>query len=129
MKLFVYGTLMKNQSNDYHLRDSTFICNDEIVGFSIINLGYFPAAVETSGTVKGEVYEITEECLNSCDFLERYPSMYNRTLKTTAAGHEAWIYYMPFIVNNDWNKYIESQLEQEENELDLNDVEDDDLEM
>ena len=95
MKLFVYGTLKKGGSNHGFLTEtnSKFLCNYEMKGFDLIDLGYgFPYMMTGNGSVLGEVYEINQKALDSIDRLEGHPFHYKRYL-TNFNKQVAEMYY------------------------------------
>jgi len=89
MKVFVYGTLMEDEPNNYLLgRDARWIGDGETKPiYTLYDMKYFPAMVFGGNTsIKGEVYEVSEKALNNLDHLEGYDSkrpersLYNRQL-------------------------------------------------
>lgn len=77
--IFVYGTLMKGQSNHHaFLKDGSFIGNGMIEGYDMYDLGYFPGIVSGTGKVYGEVYSVTPEELKRIDALEGEGSLYKK---------------------------------------------------
>ena len=63
MKLFVYGTLKKGFYNHGWLKDSKFLCEASICGYTLYDTGYgYPAAVEEDySCIAGEIYELSKE--------------------------------------------------------------------
>lgn len=117
-KVFVYGTLLSGEGNNHLLQnaDSKLIGEAKVQGFMLYNLGAYPAAVPTNDINKklvGEVWEISVDVLNNLDWLEGYPSFYDRTLVGTVHG-EAWIYYKhyvndpecPEIPSGNWREHL-----------------------
>lgn len=97
MPVFVYGTLMKNQSNhDDYLADSHYVGAATLSGYEIYDLGCYPGIVEGTGKVYGEVYDINENTLKAMDRLEGEGSLYIRkSVKVTLADGnyiDAWCY-------------------------------------
>ena len=81
MKVFVYGTLMKGQSNSRYLDECKWVGKATIKGFRLYDTGYgFPGIKHAmTDRVKGEVYEIeTTEQLQRLDRLEGNGSLYTR---------------------------------------------------
>lgn len=86
MKLMVYGTLKQGYGNNVLLRGAKFL-GEAITQkrYVLINSG-FPYAVTLTKDeeqfpmlpVIGEVYEINEQHLRSCDSLEGHPNWYRR---------------------------------------------------
>lgn len=78
IKLFVYGTLMKGNSNhERYLAKSKFIGNAKMKDYALYDLGSYPGIVKREGcTVKGEVYEIDDKTKTLIDKLEGEGSLY-----------------------------------------------------
>ncbi len=81
-----------------------------VCGFSMRNMGHFPACVQDNNsekTILGEVWQATDETLKRLDRLEGYPNFYDRVEVDTFAG-KAWIYInnkaaeYPEISSGDW---------------------------
>jgi gamma-glutamylcyclotransferase (GGCT)/AIG2-like uncharacterized protein YtfP len=92
-KVFVYGTLKSGFGNHRLMESrSTFITKDQIKGL-MVSLGGFPGVVHADDRcVKGEVYEVTDDCLKDLDRLEGHPRFYKRTKVTTQNGLEVETY-------------------------------------
>ncbi len=81
-KVFVYGTLKKGHGNhDFLLQGSKFI--GEFTTKEKYNMkdGGFPYVCrkgETMFPIRGEVYEVNDDTLQSLDWLEGIPSHYQR---------------------------------------------------
>lgn len=72
-KVFVYGTLMKGQLNNYLLSDSKYLGDAVLKGYALNNIynARFPAISKKQNcSVTGEVYEIDEETEANLDSLE-----------------------------------------------------------
>lgn len=100
-KIFVYGTLKEGYGNHRLLTRSKKLGNYTVPSDSLclVDLGPFPAVVHKevfgiSTPITGEVYEVDDETFQSVDWLEGYPSFYNRTEIETDYG-TAWVYYLP----------------------------------
>lgn len=113
-KVFVYGTLLSGERNNYLLADSERRGKEVVSGFSLVDLGSFPACVEDSESeisIIGEVWEISDKTLRQLDYLEGYPGFYNRKLVPTFDG-DAWIYFCNNakdgrkISSGNWKQYI-----------------------
>lgn len=108
--LFVYGTLRRGYSNHRRLENAKFVQEDTISGFTMHSLGGFPGLVQGSSVIFGEVYEINDQILQSCDYLEGYPRFYNRKVVETSTGIRVWVYYLegksysnrPIVKTGDW---------------------------
>lgn len=121
-QIFVYGTLLSGQGNNRR-----FLQNDEskligesiILGFTMHDLGAFPALVEQDmglsdgeNIIHGEVWEVSDEVFQSLDYLEGYPRFYNRKEVETEFG-QAWVYFCnnaqddPIIESGNWKEHLE----------------------
>lgn len=80
MKIFVYGTLMKDEGNHDLLQGAKFLGEFQTKPeYTLYDLGAFPGMVEGGETsVHGEVYEVNQETLKSLDWLEGVPHFYER---------------------------------------------------
>jgi len=94
-KVFVYGSLLKGLGNHRLLADSTFLGEDNTKPeFLMVDLGWFPGIIEDIDgvSIKGEVYEVSNDTLSWLDSLEGYrpssPSfgLYNRKQIDTKFG-------------------------------------------
>lgn len=105
--VFVYGTLKKGQPN-HHILDNpncSFVSAASTFPnrWEMYNLGAYPTIVPAVGPhekIRGEVYEVDKETLEHLDFLEGYPTLYDRALVLVVlAGIKkpslAWVYCMP----------------------------------
>ena len=109
--VFVYGTLMKGESNHYFLNGSTYIRTATIKGYGLYNVGYFPAIIPSKANsetisakgntssisysedkdssifgeskVIGELYEVPTRDMSSIDRLEGEGSLYIRKCEIT----------------------------------------------
>ncbi len=117
MKLiFVYGSLLSNMHNSSILSSSDLLgkCTTDPL-FDMMDLGSFPALLLDGSTpILGEVYSVSEAVYERVEWLEGYPSFYNRTPVTTPYG-EAEVYYIPrkenfsgtLVESGDWKSYYE----------------------
>jgi len=83
--LFVYGTLKKGHKRHHLLGGASLVGRGYIEGFSMYSInGMFPAIVPAptgNGKVYGEIYEVTEDILEECDFIEGvHNNLYRREL-------------------------------------------------
>lgn len=113
MKLFVYGTLKKNRGNDWLLRKAKLL-DDRLIlyGFEMRSYGGFPVItpVDRDVQVIGELYEVNEEQLDSCDRLEGHPRFYQRIELVNEKYGEFYTYIqsnskvnnLPLIVEGEW---------------------------
>ena len=82
IKVFVYGTLMKGNSNhESFLSESKFIGQFIAEGFALYELGSYPGIITSKiDKVKGELYSIAKNILRKMDMLESEGSLYIRKL-------------------------------------------------
>ena len=89
MKLFVYGSLMKNRWNHGFMENAEFIGEAVLHDYALYHLITYPAIKPEAGAkVKGELYEIDEAMLPDLDDLEDEGSEYQRTLVKIQLGNE-----------------------------------------
>ncbi len=82
--IFVYGTLMKGNSNhEHYLGKSRYLGDGLLKGYDLYNLGSYPGIISSrSGWVKGEVYSVTPETLKRINMLESEGSLYSLQKRT-----------------------------------------------
>jgi len=102
MLVFVYGTLKKGHGNHRLLTNAKFIKTAETMPkYTMFDTGGFPAVIPVGNTsIKGEIYEVTQDEARSLDSLEGYPSMYDRE-ETPLLGEEMtpWMYLWQYSTN------------------------------
>lgn len=119
MKLFVYGTLLSECSNNYKLKDSKCLgkATTTFESYQMYSFGYYPAVVH--GGIKkihGEVYEVTsKEVIDSLDRMEGHPDVYRREnilidLNDNDVECESYIYQhspktLNLVENCNWKDY------------------------
>lgn len=92
-KLFVYGTLKRGCTNHHFLKDQSFLgeaftrpC------YRMYDVGGFPGLVldpHTGYAIKGELWEIDQDCLVKVDWLEDVASgFYARAMAQLTTPHE-----------------------------------------
>lgn len=93
-KVFVYGTLMRGESNHHLLRQARFFGPARTPpGYRLFTAGTYPVLCPGGRhAIAGEVYGITQQELILLDELEEYPRFYQRRFIGTPFG-PAWIYY------------------------------------
>lgn len=117
-RVFVYGTLLRGESNHNLLTDSRFLgmARTEPL-FSLFDLGGYPAMSSGGCTsVLGEIYEVTEEVLEALDELEGHPDWYRRVPIKLSGGISAETYLMepnqvagrPLIQGGNWRERAET---------------------
>lgn len=94
--VFVYGSLMRGLFNSKLLDGSKLLGKHETdPKFKMFNLGMFPGVTGGGDTpIKGEVYEVDSETLNSLDILEGHPTFYKRTKCVQTAWGKASMYIL-----------------------------------
>src|SRR4051812_9691216 len=77
--LFVYGTLKRGGRNHRLLADQRFVAKVVTVsGFAVVDLGPFPGMVREGGSgVRGELYEVSDCCLDELDDFEGVPDLFS----------------------------------------------------
>lgn len=80
IKVFVYGTLMKNGYNhQYYLKGQKYMGQAILSGYALYNLGSYPGIIaDETEQVLGELYEIDLKILRRLDILEGNGSLYIR---------------------------------------------------
>lgn len=94
MLVFVYGTLLKGESNHRWLGGARCLGDwTTPPRFTLYDVGPYPVlCVHGMKAVRGEVYVIDRSHLKRLDELEGYPHHYRRDLITTRWG-PAWFYF------------------------------------
>ncbi|MCG8043516.1 MAG: gamma-glutamylcyclotransferase family protein [Candidatus Thiodiazotropha taylori] len=92
-RVFVYGTLRKNQVNHDLLSSATYLGDHQTQPvYKMFHLGSYPGVVKSGSTsISGEVYLVDALTMSQLDRLEGYPNAYTRELIPTPWG-QAWIY-------------------------------------
>lgn len=84
MRIFCYGTLKRGHGANRFLQDHDAVFVGESVTharYSLYRLGWFPGMIideDVNGGVLGELYEVTEDCLDLLDDYEGHPSLFRR---------------------------------------------------
>lgn len=71
MKLFVYGSLLREMSLSSYMKKSTFL-GPAFVKANMFYLGFYPGIVKGNNTVFGELYEVKKSQLPLIDEVEDY---------------------------------------------------------
>ncbi|MCB0220701.1 MAG: gamma-glutamylcyclotransferase [Chrysiogenetes bacterium] len=97
MRLFVYGTLMRGESNHRYLKSARFErAAATRAEFALADFGDYPAIVRPgSCAITGELYEIDEATLARVDELEEVPEFYERCEIVLEDGTVALTYVLP----------------------------------
>lgn len=118
IRVFVYGSLMKEFHNHHWLAESRFLDTTETLDrFLMYNLGTYPGVMPTgrkdASTAKGELYEVSQAVLTRLDRLEGHPDYYIRKPTKLASGRTAWMYLYcgqrplatAIVPNGDWREF------------------------
>lgn len=103
IRVFVYGTLRRGESNAGYLRDANYLGQAVTAPrYHLFDTGPFPAAAAGGrhGLV-GEVYAVNRPTLRRLDRLEDIPRSYNRWRIDTPFG-EAWLYLWVAAIDPRW---------------------------
>ncbi|MFZ5626746.1 MAG: gamma-glutamylcyclotransferase family protein [Bacillota bacterium] len=117
IKVFVYGTLLKGQSNHRLLhRALAGPVAAEVWGYALYQVTpAYPGAVpDEAGKIKGEIYWVDEELLRELDELEDYDpdthsGLYIRQKTRTVDQQEVYIYVWTGPVRQEWEVPYEQQ--------------------
>jgi gamma-glutamylaminecyclotransferase len=117
--LFVYGTLLRGQSNHHYLENSKFLGEDAIANACLIDLGEYPMLIPGTDRVEGEVYQIDAVTLASLDELEECPIVYYRELVTLLSDRATFVYWgrslyaagHPIITGGSWRRHCGNRKE------------------
>ena len=93
--LFVYGTLQRGQRNHRLLADQRFVGPAATgPGYRLFDLGAYPGLVRDGrgSGVRGELFEVSECCLDELDDFEGVPDLFTREEVGLAGGGWAWVY-------------------------------------
>lgn len=114
MLVAVYGTLRKGFHNHVLLEGSKFLGETKTEPKFNMYGNLIPWITNNGDTsIAIEVYEVEEETFQRLDWLEGYPSYYDRQVIDTEFG-EAWIYFRYGAAENkissgDWKKFQKSR--------------------
>jgi amino acid adenylation domain-containing protein len=91
--VFVYGTLMSNESRHYLIESNEFLEEDAIENSSLFDLGEYPMLVSPGNdTVFGECYRIPLKTLQLLDKIEGHPYYYQRSWCYLKSKRRAIVY-------------------------------------
>jgi gamma-glutamylaminecyclotransferase len=96
-RVFVYGTLKEGHGNHNRILKSAIGLGDGEIEGIMFHKGGFPALslFEKWGTIKGEVYQVTDEELAMMDRLEGHPTWYRRISVDIAPWGSVQTYIFP----------------------------------
>ena len=80
--VFVYGTLMKGETNHRYLENSRCLATTLIEGYDMYNVGWFPAIKAGDGMIIGELYRVSTDDIPAIDALEGEGSLYAKRCET-----------------------------------------------
>ncbi|WP_407375606.1 gamma-glutamylcyclotransferase [Methanobrevibacter sp.] len=113
--VFVYGTLMKGKPNHHYLENSSYLGKASIEGYDMYDVGWYPAIVQGSRQIPGELYQVPAEDMPSIDMLEGEGSLYKKRCETVMCAdgktRSAFVYVYLRDVSDltripAWNEYI-----------------------
>jgi len=94
MKIFCYGTLKKGHLRSRNLSEQQFLGEVKTLPkYKLYRLGAYPGLVqEGNSAVKGELYEVDDNCLEMLDYIEGHPDLFKREI-IEIVGHEEVMAY------------------------------------
>ena len=115
-KIATYGSLRKGLGNNRLLTHSTKISTEIVdIPFRMVSLGGFPGLVPSSEihSITIEIYEVSPSTYRNVEYLEGYPSFYQKAMIETSEGKvEVYILessqYQTLepVSSGDWIKHI-----------------------
>ncbi|NUQ33579.1 MAG: gamma-glutamylcyclotransferase [Planctomycetaceae bacterium] len=119
-RIFVYGSLLRDQPNHAFLHTANFIGTARTMPrYDMVTLGDFPAMLEGGATaIVGELYDVDQPTLNELDKLEEHPRFYMRAMIVLETGESVAAYILgrdmaeglPRIASGDWRAAISRSL-------------------
>src|SRR5690606_18657156 len=104
MKIFVYGTLKKGHCRQHVLKNQKFIQYAETSpNYRLYNCGSYPGLVEsdTGVSIKGELWEVDEECKELLDAIEGVPYLYKlQSILLNGVNDEVFSYFFQLNTSN-----------------------------
>jgi gamma-glutamylcyclotransferase (GGCT)/AIG2-like uncharacterized protein YtfP len=112
--LFVYGTLMRGESNHGVMAGGEFVREASTrAEFVLVDMGEHPAMLRGDSTVHGELWSLDERVLAAVEELEGAPEYYHRILLELADGTRAECYVptspptgKPVIPGGSWRRRV-----------------------
>ncbi|MEQ8798022.1 MAG: gamma-glutamylcyclotransferase family protein [Salinisphaeraceae bacterium] len=103
IRVFVYGTLRRGESNSGYLNNATYLGRAVTPPrYHLFDTGPFPAAAARGRhALVGEVYAVDRAILRTLDRLEDVPRSYNRWRIDTRYG-DAWLYLWVAAIDPRW---------------------------
>lgn len=99
--VFVYGTLMKDETNHHYLENSTFLDMATIEGYEMYNVGWYPAIIDGNGLIIGELYHVPNTDMPSIDMLEGEGSLYIKRCETVTDSKGNSSFAFIYVYNRD----------------------------
>lgn len=110
IKVFVYGTLMRgNSNNSFYLKDSSFVGKGIIKGYALYDLGSYPGIIPLENEyTKGEVFEVDDNMIPRLDQLEGEGYLYKRNLVKVQIDNEVLeeVYVYIWMGSTDINRKV-----------------------
>jgi len=117
VKLFVYGSLRQGLYDNFLIDSENFLKEDELNNYKMYSLTHYPFIIAGSGTVKGEIHEVSVSNANYIRSMEEGVG-YKMVIGQTVSGVEV-VYYvferMPthrrleLVIGGDWKKWSNKQ--------------------
>ena len=114
-RVFVYGTLLRGQSNHRVLRGGLFVREARTrAEHTMFDLGAFPGVARGGATaIVGEIFDVDAGVLERLDMLEGHPRFYERQAIELEDGERVSAYLLPLeryaeaplIVSGSWRAY------------------------
>lgn len=114
MKIAVYGTLRKSNSNHFYLQEEEYLGTEKVlIPFKMVSLGHFPGLIlsKENHTIEIEVYEISDHANKLIERLECYPNFYGKVKIDTSFGKaDTYVLSSKYnhyqtIESGNWNEY------------------------
>lgn len=99
--VFVYGTLMKGETNHHYLENSTFLSMAAIEGYDMYDVGWYPAIIDGDSLIIGELYQVPTNNMQSIDMLEGEGSLYIKRCETVTDSNGKSSFAFIYIYNRD----------------------------
>lgn len=93
-KIVTYGTLKRGFYNYNRFNQSfnfEFLSSEILKGFSLYDLGYYPAAVQSNDEIVVEVFEVSDECFNLLDRMEISAGYIKKEVETSVGCAIIWV--------------------------------------
>lgn len=99
--VFVYGTLMSGEANHHYLENSTYLNHATVRGYSMYDVGWYPAIIEGNNLIIGELYRVPIDDMPSIDMLEGEGTLYNKKCETVTDADGKTTTAFIYIYNGD----------------------------